>query len=121
MKKDPRIFLEHILESIGDVEDYTRKSTVTSFIKDKKTQDAVLRKLGIIGEAAKNLPVDFKKQHTAIKWHEIAGMRNILIHEYFGIHLKIVWNSVKKDIPKLKKAIQKLLEEVDSKEVQVRL
>ena len=121
MKKDPRIFLDHILESIEDIESYIKGISKDKFLRDCKTQDAVMRRLGIIGEAVKNLIGSFKKKHGEIKWKEIAGMRDILIHEYFGIHLKLVWSTITKDIPKLKKDIEKLLENLDEKSRQLRI
>jgi len=109
MKKDPKIFLKHILESIDEIEKYIKRFSKGDFLKDRKTQDAVVRRIEIIGEAVKNLPADYKKKHKEIKWREIAGMRDILTHEYFGIDLNIVWRTVKKDIPQLKKKVFGLL------------
>lgn len=83
MREDPKIFLEHILESIGE--------SVT-------IQDAVIRRLEM-----KNLPSSFKNKHQEIPWKKIAGLRDILIHQYFGVDLDLVWEIVNKDIPKLKK------------------
>ena len=109
MKKDPKIFLRHILDSIGEIENYTRRLSKGDFLKDTKTQDAIVRRIEIIGEAAKNLPPDFKKQHSEVKWAEIAGMRDVLIHEYFGVNLSLVWETVKRDVPDLKKQILRLI------------
>lgn len=105
MKKDPSIFLHHIQESIEHIEKHTKKFTKAQFVKDVKTQDAVIRRIEIIGEAVKNLPNSFKKQHPDIAWREIAGMRDRLIHGYFGIDLPTVWKTVRHDIPALKKNI----------------
>jgi uncharacterized protein with HEPN domain len=72
-----------------------------SFLADEKTIDAVVRNLEIIGEAAKQLPTEFKAQHPAIAWPQIAGLRNRIVHDYAGIDLKLVWNILKTAIPKL--------------------
>ncbi len=111
MKKDPSIFLEHILESIEEIEKYTKNQTKLKFSKATMMQDAVMRRLEIIGEAVKNIPKSFKNKYPEILWREIAGMRDILIHEYFGININIVWNTIQKDIPKLKKHILELINE----------
>ncbi len=109
-KKDPKIFLEHILESIREIERHVKNMPEKKFMDDVKTQDAVIRRVEIIGEATKNLPSDFKRKNPKIEWREIASMRNKLIHEYFGIDLDLVWFVVNNDIPKLKKQIENLLE-----------
>ncbi len=109
MKKDPRIFLDHILQCIGLIEKYTEGMSKSDFLKDTELQDAVIRRIEIIGEAAKNLPDDVKKKHTDIEWKKIAGMRDVLIHEYFGIDLELTWEVVKRDIPVLKQKLMKML------------
>ena len=109
MEKDPKIFLKHILESVEAVEKYTKKISKEKFAKDVEKQDAVIRRVEIIGEATRNISADFKVKHREIEWKEIIGMRDKLIHEYFGVSLNVVWNTIKKDIPKLKKQIQELL------------
>lgn len=109
MKKDPKIFLKHILESIDEAENHIEGLTKDAFLKDLKTQDAVIRRVEIIGEAVKNLPSSFKKKYPEINWREMAGMRDVVIHQYFGVDLDTVWEVVKKDLPKLKKKISKLL------------
>ena len=110
MKKDPNIFIKHIYDSIVEIENHTAGISPEAFLRDVKTQDAVVRRIEIIGEAAKNLPADFIKKHSHIQWAEIGGMRNKLIHEYFGVDLNLVWEVVKRDIPPLKDKITKLLQ-----------
>ena len=108
MSKDPKIFLEHILTSIQAIEDYAKNETLETFLVNIKDQDAIIRRLEIIGEAVKNLPEDFKSQRTDIPWIKIAGMRDVLIHEYFAVDIPAVWDTIQSDLPKLKTQIQSL-------------
>lgn len=89
MIKDPKIFLNHILQSIQLINEYTMNLSEDEFYKLKSIQDAVIRRLEIIGEAVKNLPMDLRNQYSKISWREIAGMRDILIHENFGIDIRL--------------------------------
>lgn len=82
MPKKPVIFLEHILESIELIEEYIENINKDSFMKSTNIQDSIIRRLEIIGEAAKNLPVDFREKYNSIEWNKIAGMRDVLIHHY---------------------------------------
>lgn len=109
MSKKPEILLRYILDSINQIEIYTFKITKAEFQKNLQIQDSVLRRLTIIGEAVKNLPETFRKKHKKTPWKQIAGMRDILIHEYFGVDMPMVWNTVKDAIPKFKKEVEKLL------------
>lgn len=111
MKKDISIFLEHILESIDKIEEFTKGISKADFVGSVKSQDAVIRRLEIIGEATKNLPRSFREKHTDIPWNEIARMRDKLIHGYFGVDLNITWSAVKNDLPGLKKKIKIVLEQ----------
>jgi uncharacterized protein with HEPN domain len=113
MKKNNLIFLNHILEAIGDIEDYIKDTPSTEgFITDKKTHSAVLHSFQVIGEAANNLDEDLINSQTDIEWEKVIGMRNFIIHEYFGVDLKIVWATIKEDLPTFKENIKKLLQKI---------
>ena len=109
MKKDNLIFLRHILECIEKIDEFTNKISEDNFMKSVQTQDAVMRRLEIIGEATKNLSNHFRDKHRDIPWNQMARMRDKLIHGYFGVDLKTVWEVVEEDLPDLKKKISKLL------------
>ncbi len=112
MNKNPEIFLNHILECIELIEVYTENKTEDDFTSSLLLQDAIFRRIEIIGEAVKNLPSDLKELNTQIPWKKIAGMRDMLIHEYFGVDKKLTWKVVKSDIPELKKNIEKIRKDI---------
>jgi uncharacterized protein with HEPN domain len=105
VRKDNRIFLQHILESIVLIESYTNGISKQDFLNSEQLQDAVMRRLEIIGEASKNIPASFKALHSDIPWREITGMRDILIHEYFGVDLELTWKTLKENLPSLKQKL----------------
>ncbi|MFA5479965.1 MAG: DUF86 domain-containing protein [Candidatus Muiribacteriota bacterium] len=109
MDKNIKFYLEHILESILLLEEYTKGYSREDFLNSIKLQDLVCRRLEIIGEAVKNLPESFKNIHTDVEWRKIAGMRNYLIHEYFGIDYKLTWNVIQKNLPELKEKINNIM------------
>ena len=92
MKKE-KAYLQHILEAISDIEKFTENITKERFFENKEKQYAVLRALEIIGEATKNLSKELKAKYREIPWKDIAGMRDKLIHEYFGVNLNLVWGN----------------------------
>ncbi len=112
MRKDPAIFLRHMLESIQAIEEYTTGLSEADFLADRRTQDAVVRRLEIIGEAVRKLPEETKGLASDVAWQQIAAMRNLLIHEYFGVDLRLVWRVVGKDLPPFKKHIETLLQAI---------
>ena len=110
--RDYRLYLEDILKAIKSVDKYTKDLTFGKFKKNKLVIDAVVRNLEIVGEAAKNVPVDIRNKFPEIEWKKISGLRDILTHEYFGVDLQILWDVVKNKLPDLKKEISKLLKEI---------
>ncbi len=113
-KRDVKVFLEDILESIEKIEEYTTDVDEEEFYENTFVQDAVLRRLEIIGEAVKNIPDDFRAKYPDIPWRQIAGMRDVLIHAYFGVNLRRVWKVIKEDVPELKLKILKILEDINN-------
>ena len=108
MKRDIGLFIEDILNSIKNIEDFTKELNQEKFSEDKLRQSAVIRQLEIIGEAVKNIPSAFKEKYPNIPWKDIAGFRDVLSHAYFGVSMDRVWNIIEKDLPKLKKEIEKI-------------
>jgi len=114
MKKD-KAYLRHILDAISDIEKFVENVTQNEFFKNKEKQYAVLRALEIIGEATKNLSRELRAKYPEIPWRDVTGMRNKLIHAYFGVKLELVWETVKDRLPELKKQICNILEEINEK------
>lgn len=105
--KDDKIYLISIQESIENIQEYT-KNGLEEFMRTKIIQDAVIRNLEIVGEATKKISKELRSSRTDIPWREITGLRDVLIHDYMGVDLRIVWNIVEKELPKLKEKIGQL-------------
>lgn len=106
--KDDRIYLRHIIEAIEDIEDYT-SGGYGAFLRERIRQDAVIRKLEVIGEAVKHMSTAPKSMATGTRWREFGAISDKLIQEYFGVDLEIVWATVKQDLPGLKRDANDLL------------
>ncbi len=106
MIRDDKVYIQHILDSISFIDKYSKKLTIGDFVADELLQSAIVRQLEIIGEAA-NLITRSTKEKYKVEWNKIVGMRNKLIHEYFGVDLNIVWSTIKEELPKLEKELKK--------------
>lgn len=105
---DNGVLLKHALAAIEEIEKFTKSVSWEDFLKNTEKQAAVERQLEIIGEAVKNLSEEFKTKYQEIPWRDIGGMRDNLIHEYFGIDLKVVWKTIHEDLPSFKKQIENI-------------
>ncbi|MFC1807572.1 DUF86 domain-containing protein [Candidatus Omnitrophota bacterium] len=108
-KRDDTVYLRHIADAITRIEEYLADVDQPTFIKTPLLQDGVIRQIEIIGEATKRISVDVKGKHVSIPWKDIAGMRDKLIHDYFGVDNDAVWSTAKRDIPALKTEIKRIL------------
>lgn len=108
-KRSDKLLLEDIMEAIDNINLYTTELSQEQFLSDQKTKDAVVRNFEIIGEAANKLSEDFIKKNMSIDWKGVIGLRNILIHDYFGIDYNIVWNIRTNFLPALKTNIKSML------------
>ncbi|MCX6718732.1 MAG: DUF86 domain-containing protein [Candidatus Staskawiczbacteria bacterium] len=111
-KREYKDYILDIYNSIEEIEKFVEGFSFEEFQNDKKTIYAVVRAIEIIGEATKNVPTSIKKINSEIKWAKVKGMRNKLIHEYFGVNIKVVWKTIKEDIPELKEKMAGLLKEL---------
>ena len=102
-------YLDDILTALSDVEEFTRGMYYETFSEDKKTINAVIRSLEVLGEATKRIPTSFRLKHPDIPWNKMAGMRDVLIHDYMGVDLKTVWKVAQERLPELKPLLGKLL------------
>lgn len=109
MKKDDTVFLRHILDAVNWIEEYTHGMDYEGFRASHLVQDGVTRQLEIIGEATRNLSKEFRDKHADIPWKDMSGMRDKLIHQYFGVDIAAVWDTVTGDIPVLKGSLTKML------------
>ncbi len=110
MHRDPSLYLDDILGAIARIREYTISMSYEDFTRDRKTQDAVVRNLEVIGEAAGRLPDAVKERAAEIEWRKIVGLRNLLAHEYFGVSLPVVWDVVQNKLGALEVACKKLLQ-----------
>jgi uncharacterized protein with HEPN domain len=113
LKRDQRLYLDDIFYAIEKIENYVEGLSFDEFSADSKTVDAIVRNFEIIGEATKRIPLETKEKYPQIPWKMMAGTRDKLIHEYFGVSLQTLWKAVKEDLPPVKRAIESLLAKMD--------
>jgi len=112
MKRYISIYIKDILENMKRADRFVEGMNYQDFVKDKKTSFAVIRCIEIMGEAAKHVPEEIRQKYPQVPWKDIAGMRDKVIHEYFGVNLKRVWLVLKEDIPRIKPRIKHVLDEL---------
>ena len=108
MNRDYKLFIQDIIDSINIIQKYVQGINEDQFKKDLKLQDAVIRRLEIIGEATKNIPRSVKEINKEIPWSKISNYRDFIIHSYFGASLQRIWEVAIKDMPKLKESLQRI-------------
>ena len=109
--RDYKLYLRDILAALDSIEEFVAGMDLDAFQADDKTTSAVMRKLEIIGEATKQIPSDIRRNHPDVPWKEMAGMRDKLIHFYFGVDYQLVWRAIKQRLPRIKPVLQKILQE----------
>jgi uncharacterized protein with HEPN domain len=108
-KREIDDYLDDILTAVADVEVFVSGINYDTFTKDKRTVNAVIRSLEVLGEATKRIPESFRQKHPDIPWSKMAGMRDVLIHDYMGVDLKTVWKVAQERLPELKPLLEKLI------------
>jgi len=115
MKRDYRLFIKDIIAAMESIEGFVEGMSFEELMQDDKTASAVIRKFEIVGDATKRLPDELKENHPEIQWKRMAGMRDRLIHAYFGVDYKLVWEAIKAEIPGMKLKLQEVLTELEGK------
>lgn len=114
-KRESSDYIKDISEAISKIEQFTQGIEYHAFVKDEKTVFAVIRAFEIIGEAAKNVSQSIKTKYTNVPWREMTGIRDKLIHDYFGVIYDVIWRTLKEDIPPLKPKIEQILQDLNKK------
>ena len=108
-ERDDTVYLKHILDAIKKIKQYLKNINETSFIQNSLFQDAVIRQIEIIGEAARNISTQLIDEYPSVPWQDVIGMRHKLIHDYFGVDIEAVWKTATEDVPILEKQVRLIL------------
>lgn len=114
MKRDVTLYIKDIVQNMQDVEEFVRDLSYEEFAADKKTFNAVVRAIEVMGEATKNVPANIRRKYPVVPWKEMAGMRDKVIHFYFGVNQEVVWLTVKERIPAIKPMIEQILRDLEA-------
>jgi uncharacterized protein with HEPN domain len=112
--RNPKLYLKDILTAMDAIEQFVEGVDFETFKNDDMMSSAVIRKFEIVGEATKNIPEEIRQKYPAIPWKDMSGMRDRLIHFYFGIKYELVWETIKKEIPKVKPLVKKILDDLEA-------
>ena len=112
MKRTLKDYLLDLRGAAEETERFTKGMTLEEFLRDRKTSNAVIRSLEVMGEAAKKIPEEIRSRYPEIPWKRVAGMRDILIHEYHGVELEIIWKTIREELPPLHPLLEKMLQEL---------
>ncbi len=115
MKRNLKLFMKDIITASMDIQEFVFGMTYSEFLHDKKTTSAVIRQFEIIGEAVKNIPESIKQNHPEIPWKDISGMRDRLIHGYFGLDYQLVWDTIETKLPELIASVEQILKDIEGK------
>ncbi len=113
MKRDYRLYIDDILEAVNKIEKYTKGMAMEDFLRDDKSIDAVTRNFQTIGETVKHIPPDIREKYPHVPWKTMAGMRDKLIHEYFGVRYDIIWDTIRKRLPEVRPLIEEVLRKMN--------
>ncbi|MBW2330363.1 MAG: DUF86 domain-containing protein [Deltaproteobacteria bacterium] len=116
MKREYKLFLKDIVKACEYIQEFVEGIDFDQFLKDEKTSSAVIQKFGIIGEAVKNIPEFIKQKYPDIAWKDMAGMRDRLIHGYFGVDYVLVWDTIESDIPEIISSISQILDHLEKEQ-----
>ena len=113
MNRDYKLFLKDIIQAMESIEHFVGDKEIEELIEDDMASSAIIRKFEIIGEATKHIPDEMKRRYPKVPWQRMAGMRDRLIHAYFGIDYRLVMNAINTELPKAKEELQNMLSELE--------